>query len=331
MIKSIVIVRLSALGDVLMLVPLIRRLQEQLVDVKLTWIIARPAYDLVANLDGVEFIVIEKPKSLLDYWRFYRKMRMRSFDVLLAPQASLRANLLYPLIRAHRKIGYDNLRARDLHRFFVCEQISPGCDHTLEGFLKFATALGLKSSEVSWNIPIPAADSAYARDNLPAKGPVMIVNPASSKPERSWHSDGYVAVIKEVQARWGAQVILTGGPGAFDAQLATAIANEVEVISLVGKTKPNQLLALIKAADLVLCPDTGPSHMAAAVETPVVALHAITNPAVSGPYTYRELVVDCYQEALQRSDSRWGEKAHGLGMELITPAAVLEKIAMILG
>ncbi|MDI1351165.1 MAG: glycosyltransferase family 9 protein, partial [bacterium] len=119
MIKTICIVRLSALGDVLMLVPLIRTLQAGLPQAKLTWIISRPAYDLVADMDGVEFLVIDKPKSLADFWHFKKQMRHRQFDVLLAPQASFRTNLLYPLIKAKRKIGYDAHRAKDGHRWFV--------------------------------------------------------------------------------------------------------------------------------------------------------------------------------------------------------------------
>lgn len=86
-----------------MAVPLIRTLQANLPQAKLTWIISRPAFDLVEGMDGVEFILIDKPNSIVDYWRFKKQMRGRTFDVLLAPQASLRTNLLYPLIKAKRK------------------------------------------------------------------------------------------------------------------------------------------------------------------------------------------------------------------------------------
>ncbi len=134
MIKSICIVRLSALGDVLMLVPLVRLLQAKLPDAALTWVISRPAYDLVEGMDGVEFIVINKPNSLADYWHFKKQLAGRKFDVLLATQASFRANLLYPLIRATRKIGYDKLRAKDGHGWFISEAIKPGNDHTLDSF-----------------------------------------------------------------------------------------------------------------------------------------------------------------------------------------------------
>jgi heptosyltransferase I len=315
---SICIVRLSALGDALMVVPLIRTLQANFPNATLTWVISRPAYDLVEGMDNVEFVVINKPNSLRDYWQFRQQLRGRSFDVLLAAQASFRANLLYPLIRASRKIGYDRIRAKDGHGWFIHETITPGNDHTLDGFLKFADALGVKKKDIRWDLPILSVDRTWAKSHLPVKeGPIVLVNPAASKPERSWPLENYVDVIQQVQQRWQAQVVLTGGPGAYDKSLGDAIAAKVSVLNLIGKTKPKQLLALIEQADVLLCPDTGPSHMGAAVSTPVIALHAVTSSAVSGPYIYRHLAVDHYPEAVVNilkktpETNTWGTHAHG--------------------
>ncbi|QBR83298.1 glycosyltransferase family 9 protein [Legionella israelensis] len=335
MIQSVCVVRLSALGDVLMMVPLIRTLQAHFQNIKISWVISRPAYDLVAGMDGVEFIVIDKPKRPGDYWRFKKNLQGRKFDVLLAAQASFRANLLYPLIKAKRKIGYDKLRAKDGHGWFVRERISFGHEHTLEGFLKFAEPLGIKHKMVRWDLPISAVDKQWARQYL-SEYKILIVNPAASKPERCWPVERYIEVIRRAQQRWKVDVILTGGPGALDKDLAAKIMQEVKVRSLVGQTKPKQLLALISQADAVLCPDTGPSHMAAAVGTPVVALHAVTSSEVSGPYTFLHLTVDCYPQAVEQilgttlEKNMWGTHAHGAEtMKLVQIDAVMEKLAQI--
>lgn len=333
MIKSICVVRLSALGDVLMFVPLVRTLQANLPDAAVTWVISPPAYDLVAGMDGVEFIVINKPNNLADYWRFKKQLKGRKFDVLLASQASFRANLLYPLIRAPRKIGYDKVRAKDGHSWVINETITPGHDHTLDGFLKFASALGIEKKELRWDLPISQTDHAWARAYIPPGKPTLVVNPAASKPERSWPVERYIEVIKEAQKRWQVQVVLTGGPGGYDRSLADEILKQVECTDLVGKTKPKQLLAVISHAQAVLCPDTGPSHMGAAVGTPVVALHAVTSANVSGPYTFRHLAVDCYPEAVTTVLNKtaettiWGTHAHGEEtMKLVKVDAVLTKL-----
>lgn len=338
MIDSICIVRLSALGDVLMIVPLIRTLQAHLPETKLTWIISRPAYDLVEGMDGVEFIVIDKPKRLADLWRFKKQMSERHFDVLLAPQASMRTNLLYPFIKAKRKIGYDSLRAKDAHGWFIKEQITPGMDHTLDGFLKFAQSLGIKEQVIRWDLPITAADYEWAEHHLPNRGPIFVVNPAASKPERSWLVERYITVLQQAKQRWQVEIVLTGGPGEYDRGLADKILQEVEATDLVGKTKPKQLLAVISKATAVLCPDTGPSHMSAAVNTPVVALHAVTSSLVSGPYIFPHLVVDRYPQAIKQvlglsmEQHVWGTHVHGdEAMKLISVDDVMQKLEEVFG
>ncbi|MFI4918337.1 MAG: glycosyltransferase family 9 protein [Legionellales bacterium] len=336
MISSICIVRLSALGDVLMLVPLIRTLQASLPEASLTWIISRPAFDLVEGMDGIEFIVIDKPKNLIDYWQFKKQLNSRTFDVLLASQASFRTNLLYPLIKAKRKIGYDAHRGNDGHCWFVHERIIPGHDHTLDGFLKFAEPLGVKKKVIRWDLPISETDYEWASQQLPKQGPILVVNLAASKPERSWLVERYIEVMRQAQQKWRVHIVLTGGPGEHDKLLADKVVQEISVTNLVGKTKPKQLLAVLSKAQAVLCPDTGPSHMSAAVNTPVVALHAVTNPFVSGPYTFQHLVVNRYPQAaeqilgLKSKQHVWGTHVHGSeSMKLISVDDVMGKLAEI--
>lgn len=334
MINSICIVRLSALGDVLMLVPLVRTLQASHPKALITWIISRPAYFLVEGMGGVEFIVIDKPNTPADYWRFYKTMCTRQFDVLLATQSTFRANFLYPLIRATRKIGFDRLRAKDCHGLFIHEAISPGNDHTLDGFLRFADTLNIKKKTIRWDLPISQEDNNWASTQIPqGTGPIILVNPAASKSERSWPVDRYITVIQHMQSHWKARVILTGGPGDYDKTLGDAICNQVSVTNLIGQTKPKQLLAIISQSNLLLCPDTGPSHMATAVGTPVIAIHAVTSSNVSGPYTFRHLAVDCYPKAVisilkkTHETNIWGTHAHGATtMELVSVKAVIERL-----
>lgn len=338
-ISSICIVRLSALGDVLMLVPLVRTLQAAYPAAQITWIISRPAYDLVAGLSGVEFIVISKPQSLKDYYQFKKRLFGRHFDVLLATQASFRANLLYPLISADRKIGFDRLRAKDGHGWFVKERIEPGKDHTLESFLKFARVLGVQQSKISWDLQLDPQDYEFAKRQLPIKNGVWIaVNPAASKPERSWQVDRMIAVIQHLlNQKQNITIILTGGPSDYDHQWGLQISAHVPVINLIGKTQPKQLLALIQQVDLMICPDTGPSHMATAVGTPVMALHAVTSAQVSGPYLWKHWAVDFYPLAVNKilnkvwPNQPWGMHAHGDDtMALIPLEAVISKLDQIL-
>lgn len=333
--KSICIIRLSALGDVLMLVPLVRALQRAYPEAKITWIISKPAYDLVKDIEHIDFVVISKPKGLRDYLSFKRQMKEQQFDVLLATQASLRANLLIACIKAQIKIGYDRLRANDGQRYFINKTIEPGKEHTLEGFLKFAKALNIDDLDVRFDIPILPAEKNWVFDlNICSKTPLVLINPAASKSERSWQANRYAELIKYIKTKKHAQVFLTGGPTPADEALSKAITQTVSVErNLVGQTKPKQLLALIKKADLMICPDTGPSHMASAVSTPVIALHAVTNPNISGPYGSLDKVINCYPEALSQFKNKtpdqvpWGTQVHEpKAMELVGLDAVIKRV-----
>jgi heptosyltransferase I len=334
--NSICIVRLSALGDVVMFVPTVRTIQHHFPQAKITWVISSLAHQLVEGLEGVEFIVIDKPKRIKDYFNFWRMMKGRRFDVLLCAQASLRANYLYPLISAKRKIGYSKKRGKDFHHWFIKESIAYKKHHTVDEFLEFAKTLGASPAIIKWAMPLDKAHHDWARQHIPT-GQVITINPAASKKERTWPLERYIALINQIHSRWDVSVVLTGGPVDWEIDFANTIASKTSVINLVGKTKPKQLMAVIQNATLMICPDTGPGHMASALSTPVIGLFAVTRPQISGPYLSLESVVDCYPQALASISGKsldtcyWGERVHSeKAMELIEVDAVMKKLESML-
>ncbi len=212
----------------------------------------------------------------------------------------------------------------------------PGHDHTLEGFLKFAHPLGVLNAQVSWDLVIPKEAYEWVDKHVPHV-PFVVINPAASKPERSWDVVRYVEIIQYLRASHGLEAVLTGGPSAYDRSLGEVIEAQVAVTNLIGKTQPKQLLAVLKKAKFAICPDTGPSHMAAAVGTPVIALHAVTHAGVSGPYPFLKYAVNKYPEAVRvvlnqtMENCPWGTHVHGPeAMKLISVDDVTDKIAVLL-
>lgn len=340
MYKKICIVRLSAIGDVILTVPVVRALQRCFPQAQLTWVTTSMAYNLLQGLTDVEFIVIKKPESLADYWRFWRQMSAYEFDVLLALQANMRVNFLYPLIKAQRKIGFDRFRARDGHYLFIKETIQPRHEHLLDGFLQFTQQLGCESQVPQWDLPIFAEDHAWAQQRLAASGPWLAVNAAASKVERNWLPERYAQVLEIARQRWQVNVVLTGGPTELEREMATKITAHLSfpVLNLVGQTSLKQLAAVLSRADVLLAPDTGPSHLATAMGTPVVGLFAVAPPELSGPYLSKHLIVNKYPEAvatfLQRDVNAmaWATRVHtSKAMELITVPEVVERLALVLG
>jgi heptosyltransferase I len=339
--RRICLVRLSALGDVCLMVPLLRTLQKGFPRATISWVISRQALQLLEGLEGVEFIVIDKSRHVWDYAGFYRTMRRRSFDVLLATQASFRANLLYPAIRAPVKIGFDRERVRDFQGVFVNRHLPPARQHLLDTFLSFAAALGIEKPVLEWRLPLSNEDRRCAARWLEnGRERWLAVNPMASKSVRNWLPERYGAVINHALETWQCRVVLTGGSGRAERQFAAAVLEHIRkspaVLNLVGQTTPKQLAALLGGAQALLAPDTGPVHIATAVGTPVIGLYAVAPPELSGPYLSQDLVVNRFPQAVRQilgkdpETAAWGTRVQDpKAMALIEVEAVLEKLASV--
>ncbi len=333
--RHICLLRTSALGDVTHVVPLVHRLRAWAPRARLTWIIGKLEHRLVGDLPGVEFVVFDKARGLAGMRAVRKALAGRHFDALLHMQVALRSNLLSLAVHADRRIGYDAARSRDLHGLFVGERIAARRgEHVLDAIGSFGEPLGLPRGEVRWDIPIPDEARAWAREQIPISAPTLVVSHSSSHALRNWRAERYAAVIDHAASR-GLRVLLTGGPSAGERAMADAILASARSrpVDLTGRDTLKQALALFSRADMVLSPDSGPMHMANAVGTPVIGLHAASNPARSGPYSDRRWCVDRYEEAARhflRKDARalrWGTKIERPGvMDLIGVSDVIERL-----
>jgi heptosyltransferase I len=337
--QRICLVRLSALGDVCLAVPLVRTLQHAFPEAQITWVTTAPMLKLLEGLDGVEFVLAEKASHPFAYFAFYRRMRQRKFDVLLGAQASFRAHFLYPSIRAPRKIGFAKSEARDAHYFFVNEHVRGKREHLLDSFLAFAEALGATKRILEWRLPISAADHAFAEKRL-GSGQWVAVNSMASKPERNWLPERYAAVIDACIRRWDMNVVLTGGPSTKELghDGLRHAGKPDRVLDLVGQTSPKQLAAVLARAKALVAPDTGPVHIARAMGTPVVGLYAVARPELTGPYKSQHLVVNRFPEAVRTilgkepDQVSWKTRVKSSkAMYLITVEDVLQKLEQVLG
>lgn len=333
---SLCLLRTSAIGDVTHVVPLIRTVQQHWPRTRLTWLIGKLEHKLVGELPDVEFIVFDKYAGRAGYRTVRDKLAGRHFDALLHMQVALRSNLLSLSVKAPLRIGYDRARSKDLHGFFVnCRIPARKGDHVLDAMASFLEPLGLKQTDVRWDIPIPAEAHAFAEMHLQGDAPTLLVSPASSHRLRNWRPERYAAVMDHAALNMGWRVALCGGPSAFEREFGDTIlaAMQTRPLDLIGKDTLKQLLALLTRATIVLCPDSGPMHMANAVGTPVLGLHAASNPARSGPYSDRQWCVDRYDAAARKYRKKaaaalaWGTKLEYPGvMDLIEIDDVIERL-----
>lgn len=326
--RSICLLRLSALGDVTHVLPLVRSLQAGLPAVELTWIIGKGERRLLDGLPGVRFVEYDKKTGLAGMRALRRELGQR-FDALLQLQVSARANLLSAFVPARRRIGYDRSRSKEGHGLFVNERIPDlGNVHVLDAIGSFCEPLGLVRREVVWDLPVPAEAHAWARAQWADDGRrTLMLSPCSSHALRNWRADRYAALADHAAAQ-GWRIVLCGGRSALERSAGDAILAAMAacdgVLDLIGRDTLKQLPALLARADLLVTPDSGPMHIANAMGTKVLGLHAATNPHRSGPYSDRRWCVDRYDAAARRyrgkpaSALKWGTKIEAVGvMDLI--------------
>lgn len=327
--RSICLLRLSALGDVTHVLPLIHTLQQGFPGVELTWVIGKGEHRLLAGLPGVRFAEYDKKTGLAGMRALRRELGQR-FDALLQLQVSARANLLSAFIPARRRVGYDRSRSKEGHGLFINERIPdrPGI-HVLDAIGSFCEPLGLTRESVIWNLPVPDDAHAWAHAQWADDGrKTLMISPCSSHALRNWRAERYAALADHATAQ-GWRIVLCGGRSELERHTGDAIlaamSTRAQPLDLIGKDTLKQLPALLARADLLVTPDSGPMHIANAMGTKVLGLHAATNPHRSGPYSDRRYCVDRYDDAAHKyrgkpgSAMKWGTKIEAEGvMDLIT-------------
>jgi heptosyltransferase I len=316
--KSICIFRLSAIGDVTHILPVIHTLKKTWPECKITWVIGKLEYQLVKNLPGVEFVQFDKSKGWVAYRYLQQALKGQAFDILLMMQAALRASIASLFISAQYKLGFDKPRAVDYQWLFSNQKITGNHQtHVLDTFFQFLEAIGISQRVNCWDLPIDHSDQLFA-EQLTQKKPTVIINPCSSARKnnwRNWSVEGYAEVCDYLYQN-DIQVLITGGPSDTEKLFCQSVIDQSKSKpkNLAGHTSLGQLLALIKSAKFLIAPDTGPAHMATIVDTPVLGLYASSNPLRTGPYKSQLILINQYPAALQQFkrktlfDSTWGER-----------------------
>ena len=337
--QNICVVRLSAIGDTCHALAVVRRLQDNWPEATITWIIGKTEAKLMACIDDVEFIIFDKSKGRHAYDDVLRQFAGRRFDVALCMHASMRVNLLCRALPSDIRLGYDKARARDFQWLFTNQRVPPATgQHVLDAMMSFATAIGASEKALRWDLPLPADAERYAAQHTDAAQPTVVISPCSSQRSRNfrnWSIDNYAAIIRYLQEQHQCRVLLTGGNSDLEKEYAQALCDDATpgLENLVGRSTLPELAALIRAADLVICPDSGPAHIATAVGTSVLGLYATSNPARTGPYLSQHLTANRYPDAARKylgkavNELRWGQRVrHPEAMGLITIDDVKGKI-----
>ena len=312
-------------------------MQDNWPDARITWIIGKTEAMLMEGIDDINFVVFDKSRGRAAYRDVREALRHEHFDVALCMHASMRANLLVRSLPARVRLGFDRARARDFQWLFTNRRIPAARgEHAMEAMMAFATVIGAEERDLRWDIPLSHNDREFAARYAGNDSPLVVISPCSSQRARNyrnWSIGNYTAVIAHLESRYGANVVLTGGASNLERDYGERLASASRATDLIGKSTLKQLAALLATADLVICPDSGPAHMATALGTTVIGLYATSNPDRTGPYLSRKYTINRYPDAISRylgknvEDLRWGQRVrHPDAMGLITVDDVVQNI-----
>lgn len=340
--RRICLVLQSGIGDVVHGLPLVNALKRDDPAREITWIVERGPASLLQHHPSVDTVIhFDRRRGLPEVRALWRALRPRSFDLVL--NCGVYFKSIFPTLfaRAPHKLGFGRDRAGDLVWLFANHRLpAQPPRHRQDMYLELLEPLGLAGAELEWRITFSEEErEAQSRFFAALDGDrcAAIVASASSQ-VKDWPVERFAEVAAALERDFGFRVLLLGGPGEREGQRARQVIERSEARALwaLGPAL-RRLVYLLDGCDLLIAPDTGPLHIARALETPVVGLYGHTDPWRSGPYRkYQDLVIDRYnydapgvpyrgpveRQHPARPGARRGR------MELIRVADVLEKVEL---
>ncbi|CAN5462624.1 lipopolysaccharide heptosyltransferase I [soil metagenome] len=329
---NFLILRLGALGDIVHAVPAVAALRVAYPDARIDWLVEarhRAVVDLVTVVDRV---VPLEGRSVAAWLASARVMRQVRYDVALDFQGLMKSAVLARLSGATRVIGFSiwHLREKAARPFYSETEVPPvdeGESHVIQKNLRLLATVGVRDEAVRF--PLGATESAaLAIVQAEAAGPFALLNPGAAWPNKRWPASRFgdvAAFLREVR---GLPSFVLWGPG--EESVAQEVVNGSSgAARLAPPTGLADLLALVRAAALMVSGDTGPLHIATAAGTPTVALFGPTDPARNGPWAAQDVSVSrygacgCHYERRCRQ-ANWC--LHGLSVPEVT-AAIQHRLA----
>lgn len=290
------IVRLGALGDIVHAIPVAAALRRAFPSARIDWVVSgkhRAILDLVPLIDR-RLSIKDRSGSGEDasFLTAIRDIRRSEYDAALDLQGLVKSALIARLSGAKRVIGFNRKYAREpFARWFYTEQHDPGGDgiyaaaetrHVVDINLGLLSALGVTAGTAEF--PIEARDSLVARQIAERTGGrYALLNPGAAWPNKRWPPPRLAALASALRSRRGLPSVVLWGPG--EIELAAEVVAAADGAALMPpETAIADIVALARGAAVMVSGDTGPTHLAAAVGTPIVGIYGPTRPERNGSW-----------------------------------------------
>jgi lipopolysaccharide heptosyltransferase I len=302
---NILIVKLSAIGDVIHTLPALNAVRNYYPDANITWLVEEDAAALVQGHEALDRVIVSKRKRWLKALRslsflntikevyvFIKSLRDTRYDMILDFQALLKSGILIALAKGRRKIGFGKGLEHMEHSYIFLNERIPAVDmeiHALSRGMMLLNAVGIPANKVEYKLPMSdhdrkKIDELMKQHSINDERSLIAINPVAKWETKLWPNNKFAELADMLVDQYNMKIVFTGGIKDYSIIQMITSSMKGRAINFAGKTTLTELAALYEKAALVVSTDTGPMHLAAAVGTPVVALFGPTASWRTGPY-----------------------------------------------
>jgi ADP-heptose:LPS heptosyltransferase len=304
-VTRVLLLRLERIGDLLMVLDAIADARAAFPGAEIDLAVGSWNLDLARLIRGIHAIEVADVPWLArgsegDTWRALRAKarawRARRYDVVVNFEPDIRSNYLAWRTGARRRAGYwtggGGAFLTDAFAYEPARHVGENARTLIARVAGTGATLNPASSTGSTLAPPDAAHARAAQLLGSAARPFIGVHVSGGRESKQWHLDRFAQVARTLAREHGATIVLTGSTG--DRPLVDAVRaqlGDVSVIDVAGQLTLPELAAVLSRLDLLVTGDTGPMHLASAVDTPLVALFGPSDPARYGPSSSRQKVL----------------------------------------
>jgi lipopolysaccharide heptosyltransferase I len=295
--KHILIIKPSALGDIVLALPALHALRTHFRQAHIAWLVRPEFAPLLQNHPELNEVILFDRKNLKtpgQILALIRTLQSHRFDLIFDFQGLFRSAFLAWV--SGSPLRYGMAGARECAPWFYTHSVRPEANtlHLVDLYLKMARQAGASCDAAEFILPDTDADTRTAFDLLkkhtidPAYYAVFI--PGSAHDTKCWPHERFARLAEKLRTDYDLPVAAIGSASESSAIDQMALAATTPIINLAGRTHLQTLCALLRHAKLVVSNDTGPGHIASALGVPLVMLFSWSNPARIYPYARPECV-----------------------------------------
>ncbi len=294
-ISKILIVKPSSLGDVVHSLPFLASIKKCFKAASIDWVISRGLHELLEGHPMIDKLwTIDKDswknvskimRTIRELITLGRSLRNERYDLVIDLQGLLRSGIISRMTHSNRIIGFGE--AREGSRFFYNERVTGGKEsHAVERYLRIASHLGCEISDIEF--PFTDTGDNYAlKDKFPIPSEYCVVVPGGRWETKRWAPERFGQLI----SRLSIKAVILGSSSEKAICGSVAASSNGNALDLAGRTSLKEMISIIRGAKFVLTNDTGPMHIAAALDRPVFAIFGPTSEVLTGPFRSRGKII----------------------------------------